>query len=53
MKEISKQWIASVADDLDTVKEIIEIEHLSNIVAFHCQQCIEKSFKAFLQTFAH
>lgn len=51
MKEISKQWIASATDDLDTIKEIIGIEHLSNIVAFHCQQCIEKSFKAVLEEY--
>lgn len=49
MKEISRQWLNFATDDLDTIKEIIGIEHLTNIVAFHCQQCIEKSFKAFLE----
>lgn len=49
MKEISRQWLNFATDDLDTIKEIIGIEHLTNIVAFHCQQCIEKSFKAVLE----
>ncbi len=49
MKEITRQWIDFATDDLDTIKEIIGIEHLSHIVAFHCQQCIEKSFKAALE----
>ena len=49
MKEITRQWLNSAVDDLDTIKEIVGIEHLSHIVAFHCQQCIEKSFKAVLE----
>lgn len=49
MKEISRQWLHFATDDLDTIKEIIGIKHLTNIVAFHCQQCIEKSFKAVLE----
>lgn len=49
MKEISREWLNFAIDDLDTIKEIIEIEHLTNIVVFHCQQCIEKSFKAVLE----
>lgn len=51
MKKISRQWLDNASDDLDTIKEIIEIEHLANIVAFHCQQCIEKSFKAVLEEY--
>jgi HEPN domain-containing protein len=49
MKEISRQWLNFATDDLDTIREIIEIEHLTNIATFHCQQCIEKSFKAILE----
>lgn len=49
MKEISRQWLNFATDDLDTIKEIIGIEHLTNIAAFHCQQSIEKSFKAVLE----
>jgi HEPN domain-containing protein len=33
------------------VEEIIDIEHLTNIVAFHCQQAIEKTFKAVLEEY--
>ncbi len=49
MKEISRQWLNFAIDDLDTIREIIEIGHLTNIATFHCQQCIEKSFKAILE----
>jgi Uncharacterized conserved protein related to C-terminal domain of eukaryotic chaperone, SACSIN len=49
MKEISRQWLNFATENLDTIKEIIGIEHLANIAAFHCQQCIEKSFKAVLE----
>ena len=49
MKEISRQWLNFAVDDLDTIKEIIGCEHLTNISTFHCQQCIEKSFKAALE----
>lgn len=51
MKGISRQWLDNAVDDLDTIKEIVGIEHLSNIVAFHCQQCIEKSFKSVLEEY--
>ena len=29
MKEISRQWLNFATDDLDTIKEIIGIEHLT------------------------
>ena len=54
MKEITRQWLNSAVDDLDTIKEIVGIEHLSHIVAFHCQQCIEKGLdKSFFIFYWH
>ena len=49
MKQITKDWLNRAQDDLDVVAEIIDIEHLTNATAFHCQQTIEKSFKAILE----
>ena len=36
-------------DDLDVIERIIEDDHLSHIVAFHAQQCLEKLFKAVIE----
>lgn len=49
MKPITQEWLNRARDDLDVVGEIIDIAHLTNITAFHCQQAIEKSFKAILE----
>jgi len=48
-KEITIEWLKAACDDLLTIKEIIDKEYLTNIVAFHSQQAIEKSFKAILE----
>ncbi len=42
-------WLRAANDDLDSIRCIIQIEHLTNIVAFHSQQAIEKSFKALME----
>ena len=49
MKPITREWLNRASDDLDAVEKILEITHLTNIAAFHCQQAIEKSFKAVLE----
>ena len=51
MKTITQEWLNRAKDDLDVAKEIIDIPHLTNIVAFHAQQSIEKTFKAVLEEF--
>ena len=38
-------------EDLQTIREIIDNENLTKIVAFHAQQCVEKSFKAMLELY--
>ena len=35
--------------DLENVAEIIHLEHLTPVAAFHAQQCIEKCLKAVLE----
>ena len=38
------EWLKAAQDDLDSISYIIEAQHLTNVVAFHSQQAIEKSF---------
>ena len=49
MKAITSAWLSAAMDDLLVIREIIHNENLTNIVAFHSQQAIEKSFKALLE----
>lgn len=49
MKKQTEYWLRSAKDDLLLIKEIIEKEYLSHMVAFHSQQAIEKSMKAVLE----
>jgi len=49
MKKQAEEWIASADKDLSAAEIIIKENcSLTNIVAFHCQQAIEKYLKAFL-----
>ncbi len=49
MKKISKEWLKASKDDLLLINEIINLDHLTHLVAFHSQQAIEKSLKAVLE----
>jgi HEPN domain-containing protein len=51
MKPVTEEWFNKAQDDLDVIKKIINDEHLTNMVAFHAQQVIEKSFKAIVEEF--
>ena len=46
--EIAREWIKASSSDLRTISKIIDDEYLTHIVAFHAQQSIEKSLKAYL-----
>ncbi len=48
--DISKEWLKAAKLDLENIQYIIEVEHLTAIVAFHAQQAIEKSFKAIIES---
>jgi len=48
-KKQAMDWLKAANDDLDNIDYIIKVEHLTNIVAFHSQQAIEKSFKALIE----
>jgi HEPN domain-containing protein len=48
MKRQVEDWITFAEKDLLAVLKIVENPDLANIATFHCQQAIEKYFKAFL-----
>lgn len=49
MKQTTKDWFTAAEEDLLSAKKLVAEERLTNIVAFHCQQCLEKSFKAIIE----
>lgn len=49
MNEVAKNWIEFAKRDFSAAKILAEDEYLSNICLFHCQQTIEKLFKAVLE----
>jgi len=49
MKAITQQWLEYAAADLKSCENNITDDFLTNIVAFHSQQTIEKCFKAVLE----
>ena len=52
MKPITEQWLRAAEDDLRVVTRIVLDEYLTHMVAFHSQQCIEKSLKAIVEEYA-
>lgn len=46
MKKLTEEWLIAAKDDLAVIEKIIDEAHLSHMVSFHSQQCIEKVFKA-------
>jgi HEPN domain-containing protein len=49
MKQTTKDWLTAAEDDLLSAKKLVSEERLTNIVAFHCQQCLEKALKAIIE----
>lgn len=52
MKTTSEQWLAAAEDDLRVIARIAADPRLTHMVAFHCQQCIEKTLKAVIEEYA-
>ena len=46
---MAEEWLKASKLDLENIKYIIEVEHLTSVVSFHAQQSIEKSFKAVIE----
>jgi HEPN domain-containing protein len=51
MKNIVKDWLISAEGDLLLMQEIVTMENLTHLSAFHAQQAIEQSFKAIVEEF--
>ena len=49
MKAITQNWLNYAKADLRNCEHIIKDEFLTNIVAFHSQQTVEKCFKAIIE----
>ncbi|MDP3642213.1 MAG: HEPN domain-containing protein [Bacteroidota bacterium] len=51
MKTITREWLKAANDDLIAMAVMSGREDITNMVAFHAQQAIEKSFKAVVEEF--
>jgi HEPN domain-containing protein len=51
MKQLTREWLNAAGDDLLTVESLLYNPVLTNIIAFHSQQAIEKSLKAIMEEF--
>lgn len=49
MKFMTQEWLKAASDDLVVLDEIVDNPQVTNVTAFHCQQCVEKCFKALLE----
>ena len=51
MKEATNDWFIAANDDLLAAKTLATDSRITNLAAFHCQQCLEKCFKAVIEEF--
>lgn len=51
MKFLSEEWLKAANDDLIVIDEIVDNQLVTNVTAFHCQQCVEKCFKSLLEEY--
>ncbi len=49
MKAITREWLDRAKDDLLAASLLLAQPELTNMVAFHAQQAVEKSLKALLE----
>lgn len=51
MKRLTREWLNAAGDDIITVENLLNNPILTNIVAFHSQQAVEKTMKAIMEEF--
>jgi HEPN domain-containing protein len=51
MRATTRDWLTFAQKDLVNCERILDDEFLTNIVAFHAQQAVEKGFKAIIEEF--
>ncbi len=49
MRAITQKWLDFANNDLETCQITLQNDNLTNIVAFHAQQAVEKCFKAIIE----
>ena len=49
MKAITREWLVRAADDLAAADLLLARDDLTNVVAFHAQQAVEKTLKAAIE----
>lgn len=52
MKRLTKEWLNAAEDDLITAETLLTNPILTNIIAFHSQQAVEKTLKAIIEEFS-
>ena len=49
MRAITREWLDRAGEDLNSAELLLTQSELSNMVAFHAQQTVEKALKAILE----
>ena len=49
MKQTTKDWLSLAEDDFFAAKTLAHQDRLTSLASFHCQQCLEKCFKAIIE----
>jgi len=49
MKQPTSDWLTAAEDDLLAAKMLADEQRLTSLASFHCQQCLEKCFKAIIE----
>jgi HEPN domain-containing protein len=49
MKQTTNDWFLAAEDDLLSAIKLANEDRLSNVAAFHCQQCLEKAMKGVIE----
>ena len=49
MKASTRQWLEFAQTDLRSCENNLHDEFVTNVVAFHAQQAVEKAFKALIE----
>lgn len=51
MKQLTREWLNAAGDDLLTIENLLYNPILTNVVAFHSQQAVEKTLKAIMEEY--
>lgn len=49
MVKMYEEWLKAAYDDIILLNDIIDNKHITNLIAFHSQQVVEKALKGYLE----